>query len=58
MESARAALQRSMKRLDVAYRRAGSNFMLYVLLFGLALFMAVYALAKVYRLGRRVVGAG
>jgi hypothetical protein len=56
MERARAALHSARKRLNVAYHRARSNHMLFLLLFVVALVTGVYALARIYRLGRAITG--
>ncbi len=58
MERAKLALRRTMKRLNVAYRQAQSNHLLYLALFAMALLLSVYVAAKVYHLGSRVFGRG
>lgn len=56
MERAKLTMRRAMGRLNVAYRRAQSNHMLFLLLFAIAMFTALYVLGKVYRIGRAVLG--
>ena len=56
MERAKLMMKRTMGRLNVAYRQARSNHLLFVVLFGLFMFMALYVIAKVYRIGRRILG--
>lgn len=58
MERAKALMKRTMGRLNVAYRQARSNHLLFVVLFGLAMFMALYIVAKIYRVGRSILGHG
>jgi hypothetical protein len=50
METARLTLRKTVKRLDRVARKTRSNHVVYVFLFGLALFMAFYAWTKVQRL--------
>lgn len=50
MEQARASLKKTMKRLGRAYEQSRSNHMLYLILFALALFFAVYFWNRLYRL--------
>ncbi len=47
MERAKLTMRRAMGRLNVAYRRAQSNHMLFLLLFAIAMFTALYVLGKV-----------
>ncbi len=47
MERAKLALRRATTRLNVAYKQAKSNHLLYLVLFAVALFTCVYMLAKV-----------
>lgn len=47
METARAGLKQTMKRLSRAYRESKSNHMLYLFLFAIALFFVVYAWNRV-----------
>jgi hypothetical protein len=49
-------MHQTRRRLEGAYRQAGSNFWMYIALFALAIFFLVYILAKLYRLGRLVLG--
>lgn len=56
MERARLMLHSARKRLNIAYHRAKSNHMLYLVLFVVALVLGVYMLARVYRLGRAITG--
>jgi hypothetical protein len=56
MDRARALLHSARKRLNVAYHRAKSNHMLFLVLFVVALVLGVYLLARVYRLGRAITG--
>lgn len=48
METAQLTLKVTMKRLNRAYRRSKSNHMVYLLLFALALFFAVYIWNRIY----------
>ena len=57
MERARLVLRSAMGRMNVAYRQAKSNHMLFVVLFAVFLFFGLYVLAKFYRFGKRLVGA-
>lgn len=50
MEQARASLGQAMRKLRRAYRQSKSNHMLWVTLFALALFFAVYAWNRTYKL--------
>ncbi|KAG1675318.1 hypothetical protein FOA52_015992 [Chlamydomonas sp. UWO 241] len=56
MERARLILSRTMGRLNVAWKHARSNHMLVLVLSALLLFGAIYVFAKVYRVGRFVLG--
>ncbi|GLC44282.1 hypothetical protein PLESTB_000760700 [Pleodorina starrii] len=56
MERAKLVMRRAMGRLNIAYRQARSNHMLYLILFALLMFTVLYVLGKVYRIGRAVVG--
>lgn len=49
METARLTLKKTIKRLDRVARKTKSNHVIYVFLFGLALFMMLYAWSKVHR---------
>ena len=49
MDAARASLRQTMRRLGLAYQQSRSNHMLYLFLFAIALFFAVYFWSKVYR---------
>ncbi|KAL4447674.1 hypothetical protein ABPG75_004893 [Micractinium tetrahymenae] len=50
MDQARASLRKTMKRLNRAYADSKSNHMLFLILFAVALFFAVYFWNKVHRL--------
>jgi hypothetical protein len=50
VEQARLSLRKTMKRLGRAYRQSKSNHMLYLVLFALAMFFAVYSWSKLSRL--------
>lgn len=50
MDQARASLRKTMKRLNRAYADSKSNHMLYLVLFAVALFFAVFFWNKVQRL--------
>jgi protein transport protein SFT1 len=52
METARLTLKQTVKRLDRVARKTKSNHVLYVLLFGIALFFIAYFFAKVNRVLR------
>lgn len=54
MERAQAMLKRAGKRLTVVSKQGRSWLMLWVVLFGLALFVVVYILKKLHRLGKMV----
>ncbi|GIL87321.1 hypothetical protein Vretimale_1728 [Volvox reticuliferus] len=56
MERAKLVMRRAMGRLNIAYRQAQSNHMLYLVLFALLMFTVLYVLGKVYRIGRAVIG--
>lgn len=56
MERARAGLKHTMGRLNKVYRQAQSNHMLALVLFAVVLFVGIYIIAKIYRLGRHVLG--
>ncbi|KXZ49734.1 hypothetical protein GPECTOR_20g591 [Gonium pectorale] len=56
MERAKLVMRRAMGRLNIAYRQAQSNHMLFLVLFAILLFTALYILGKVYRIGRAVLG--
>lgn len=56
MERARAGLKHTMGRLNKVYRQAQSNHMLALVLFAVVLFVGIYIVAKIYRLGRHVLG--
>jgi protein transporter SFT1 len=56
MERARTSLKRTMGRLNIAYRQAQSNHMLLLVLFALGLFISIYVISKIYKLGRHIVG--
>lgn len=56
MEKAKMALKRATKRLNVAYKQAKSNHLLYLVLFCLFIFFGVYVLSRLYRMGRWVFG--
>lgn len=49
METARLTFKQTMKRLDRVAKKTRSNHVIYVFLFGFALFMAFYFWTKVYR---------
>lgn len=49
MEQARLSLRKTMKRLGRAYRQSRSNHMLYLVMFALAMFFAVYFWSKLSR---------
>lgn len=55
MEKANMMMKKAMRRLNIAYKHSRHNFLLYVMLFGIALFVVVYMLAKLYRLGRSII---
>ena len=52
----RDAMHQTRRRVEVAYRQAGSNFWMYIALFAVAIFVVVYVLSKLYRLGHLVLG--
>ncbi|KAI3429452.1 hypothetical protein D9Q98_005545 [Chlorella vulgaris] len=54
MEQARLSLRKTMKRLGRAFRQSKSNHMLYLMLFGLAMFFAVFFWSKLSRLWKWV----
>jgi len=56
MERASVTLKRTMGRLNVVYKQAQSNHLLFLVLFAIVLFIGIYIIAKVYRLGRRIIG--
>ena len=49
METARLTLRQTIKRLDRVAKKTRSNHVLYVFLFGIALFFVAYAWAKVHK---------
>ena len=55
MEQARASLKKTMKRLGRAYTQSKSNHMLYLVLFALALFFALFFWAKLHRVLRWIL---
>lgn len=56
MERARLALRQTMQRLNVAYKQAQSNHLLFLVLFAVFLLFGIYVLAKFYKLGRGFFG--
>lgn len=56
LERAKLLMTRTMGRLNVAYRQARSNHLLFIVLFGIAMFIGLYILGKMYRIGRSIVG--
>lgn len=56
MERAKLALRRATKRLNVAYKQAQSNHLLFLVLFCIFVFFGVYVLARIYRFGRGILG--
>mmetsp|Transcript_2932 Transcript_2932/g.7914 ORF Transcript_2932/g.7914 Transcript_2932/m.7914 type:complete len:127 (-) Transcript_2932:1371-1751(-) len=58
MANAKLVLDRTMKRLNVAWNHARSNHMLVLVLSAILLFFAIYVFAKIYRVGRFVMGRG
>ena len=56
MERASVTLKRTMGRLNVVYKQAQSNHLLFLVLFAIVLFIGIYIIAKVYRLGRHIIG--
>mmetsp|Transcript_5674 Transcript_5674/g.12549 ORF Transcript_5674/g.12549 Transcript_5674/m.12549 type:complete len:130 (+) Transcript_5674:141-530(+) len=56
LDQARLVLRRTMGRLNIAYKQAQSNHLLMLVLFAFALFFVIYVIAKVYRLGRHIIG--
>jgi hypothetical protein len=50
METARATMRQTMKRLDRVARKTRSNHVIYVFLFAVVLFFAFYFWTRVYRL--------
>eukprot|EP00955_Chlamydomonas_euryale_P051583 354903-Chlamydomonas_euryale.AAC.5 len=52
MANAKLVLDRTMKRLNVAWNHARSNHMLVLVLSAILLFFAIYVFAKIYRVGR------
>jgi hypothetical protein len=56
MERARLALKRATQKLNVVYKQAGSWHMLMLVLFALGLFLGLYVLSKMWRIGRAVTG--
>ncbi|KAL6747925.1 Qc-snare protein, SFT1 family [Haematococcus lacustris] len=57
MERARMALRKATQRLNVAYKQAGSNHLLFLVLFVVLVLVGVYVWLKVYRLGKGLIGA-
>lgn len=55
MEKARLMLGKARRRLNLVYKQSRSNLMLYVVLFATGVFIVVYVLKKLYRLGRWIV---
>jgi hypothetical protein len=55
MEKAKLMMSKAMTRLNVVYKQSKSNLMLYVVLFALGIFIVVYILKKLYKLGRMVL---
>ena len=55
LERASAGMGRAARRLNVAYRQAKSNHLLYLALFAMALFTLVYFLAKAVRVGKAIL---
>mmetsp|Transcript_9665 Transcript_9665/g.23987 ORF Transcript_9665/g.23987 Transcript_9665/m.23987 type:complete len:133 (-) Transcript_9665:362-760(-) len=56
MEQAKMALKRASKRLNIAYKQAQSNHLLFLVLFCIFIFFGVYFLARLYRMGRWIFG--
>ncbi|GAX75721.1 hypothetical protein CEUSTIGMA_g3164.t1 [Chlamydomonas eustigma] len=56
MERARMSLKRTMVRLNIAYKQAQSNHMLLLVLFAVVLFISIYVISKIYKLGRHIIG--
>ena len=56
MEKASIALKRTMGRLNVVYKQAQSNHLLALVIFAIFLFIGIYVIAKIYRLGRHIIG--
>lgn len=56
LESARMVLKRTMGKLNVVYKQAQSNHLLLLVVFAVFLFLALYVLSKVYKIGRHVMG--
>jgi hypothetical protein len=52
MEQASMMMKSAMTKLKVVTKQSRHNLMLYVVLFGIALFGAVFVLKKLYKLGR------
>ena len=55
LERSTAALKQGMRRLNKAYKESKSNHLLYLVLFALAIFVALYLFAKAYRTIRWLV---
>lgn len=51
-------LRRARQRLNVAYKQAQSNHWMMLALFVMGMCLAVYLLARLYRMGRFVFGRG
>ncbi len=49
MERAKLVMRRAMGRLNIAYRQAQSNHILYLVLFAVVMFTILYILGKVRR---------
>lgn len=49
LERSTAALKQGMRKLNKAYKQSKSNHLLYLVLFALAIFTALYLFAKAYR---------
>lgn len=49
MEQARMALRRATKKLNVAYKQAQSNHLLFLVLFAIVVFFGVFVLKKIYK---------
>ncbi|GBF91068.1 hypothetical protein Rsub_03924 [Raphidocelis subcapitata] len=55
MEKAQMMLKKAGQRLNIVSRQSRSWLMLWVLLFAMGLFFAVYVLKKLHRLGKMII---
>lgn len=52
LDKAGLMMKRAQRRLNITYKQARSNHLLFLVLFAFALFFSVYMLSKLYRLGK------